>query len=221
MSGILDLFQKGYIIEALLFVVAAVLSIMLHELAHGYAAVKNGDLTPRIANRMNLNPLNHFDPIGFAMFLFIGFGWAKPVPVNPNNFNNYRRGLFQVSVAGVALNYLIAFVSFPLMSVFYTQFYLSANIIFNYLFWFFRIMFLLNLVLCVFNLLPVYPLDGFRILESRLRRINPYIDFMYRYGMYILIAVLLIARLTPFNLLGVLSDIAGWPIEKFWGLFGL
>ena len=68
---------------ALLFLAGAVLSIMLHELAHGYAAIKNGDLTPRLAGRMNLNPVNHFDPIGFGLFLLVGFGWAKPVPVNP------------------------------------------------------------------------------------------------------------------------------------------
>ncbi|MDD4003328.1 MAG: site-2 protease family protein, partial [Clostridia bacterium] len=155
MSGVLKLFSDGQFIEALLFIIAAVFSIMLHELAHGYAAVKNGDLTPRIANRLNFNPLNHFDPIGFGMFLFIGFGWAKPVPINPNNFNNYRKGLFQVSIAGVALNYLIAFVSFPLFSVFSSQLFSTGSIVFYYLFWFFSIMFSLNLILCVFNLLPV------------------------------------------------------------------
>lgn len=219
MSGFLQLIYNGFVIEAFLFLAAAIFSIMAHELAHGYAAVKNGDLTPKLAGRLNFNPVKHFDPIGFGLFLFVGFGWAKPVPVNPNNFNRYRKGLFQVSVAGVTTNYIIAFAAYPLWRIFQSIFY--QNIIFLYLAFFFQFVFAINLVLCVFNLLPIYPLDGFRILESRLRRINPYIDFMYRYGMIVLAAVLIISVYTPLDILGYLRLVAGWPIEKFWGLFGL
>jgi Zn-dependent protease len=66
----------------------------LHEFAHAFAAVKNGDLTPRLNNRYTLNPLAHFDLIGLICFAFVGFGWAKPVPINPYNFNNYKKGCF-------------------------------------------------------------------------------------------------------------------------------
>lgn len=217
----LDLLRNGFVIEALIFILVAVISIVIHELAHGYAAIKNGDLTPRIARRMTFNPVSHFDIFGFGLFLFVGFGWAKPVPVNPSNFNNYRRGLFQVSIAGVLLNFIIAFISYPLMQLASNAFGASQNMIFYYVFYFFNFAFLLNLALCVFNLLPIYPLDGFRILESRLRRINPYIDFMYKYGMFVLIGFLFFINFSQINLLGLMRNFAGYPIRLFWSIFGL
>jgi Zn-dependent protease len=219
MSGFLRLIYDGLLIEAFLFLAAAIFSIIAHEFAHGFIAVKNGDLTPKIAGRLNFNPVKHFDPIGFGLFLFVGFGWAKPVPINPNNFHRYRRGLFQVSVAGVAANYVIAFVAYAIWQL--CMRLIVRSIVFYYAAYFFMFAYYINVILCIFNLLPIYPLDGFRILESRLRRINPYIDFMYRYGMLVLAGVLIISIATPLDILGFLSDIAGWPIEKFWGLFGL
>jgi Zn-dependent protease len=206
---------------ALLFLAGAVLSIMLHELAHGYAAIKNGDLTPRLAGRMNLNPVNHFDPIGFGLFLLVGFGWAKPVPVNPYNFHSYRKGLFQVAIAGVLVNFLLAFFLYPLAALsrmIYESTYLN---LFAYVYYFFYFTHLVNLSLCVFNLLPIYPLDGFRILESRLRNINPYIQFMYRYGPFVLIGLLVLVNFTSFDILELMRRFLSWPIYAFWGLFGL
>jgi Zn-dependent protease len=206
---------------ALLFLAGAVLSIMLHELAHGYAAIKNGDLTPRLAGRMNLNPVNHFDPIGFGLFLLVGFGWAKPVPVNPYNFHSYRKGLFQVAIAGVLVNFLLAFFLYPLAALsrmIYESTYLN---LFTYVYYFFYFTHLVNLSLCVFNLLPIYPLDGFRILESRLRNINPYIQFMYRYGPFVLIGLLVLVNFTSFDILELMRRFLSWPIYAFWGLFGL
>lgn len=217
----ISLFFEYGIVTALLFLAGAVFSIMLHELAHGYAAIKNGDLTPRIAKRMNLNPVNHFDPIGFASFLLVGFGWAKPVPVNPYNFHNYRKGLLQVSVAGVLVNFLLAFFLYPLATVSLMMYEASFLDPFMYAYYFFFFTHLVNLSLCVFNLLPIYPLDGFRILESRLRNINPYIQFMYKYGYYILLGVLLLVNFTSFNILELMRNVIGWPIQAFWGLFGL
>lgn len=215
----LNFIRSGLYIEALLFVIVAVLSIIMHELAHGYMAIKNGDLTPKMANRMNFNPVNHFDLLGFGLFMFVGFGWAKPVPVNPNNFHNYRRGLFQVSVAGVFLNFVVAFFSYAI-AVLLLEYYYNADISI-YFFRFFSFLYSINLALCVFNLLPIYPLDGFRILESRLRRNNPYIDFMYRYGLYVFIGFILLLNFTDFNFFGKLVEIIGIPIRAFWGLFGL
>ena len=206
---------------ALLFLAGAVLSIMLHELAHGYAAIKNGDLTPRLAGRMNLNPVNHFDPIGFGLFLLVGFGWAKPVPVNPYNFHSYRKGLFQVAIAGVLVNFLLAFFLYPLAALsrmIYESTYLN---LFTYVYYFFYFTHLVNLSLCVFNLLPIYPLDGFRILESRLRNINPYIQFMYRYGPFVLIGLLVLVNFPSFDILELMRRFLSWPIYAFWGLFGL
>jgi Zn-dependent protease len=214
-----NLLRQGYYLEAFLFIIAAVFSIIMHELAHGYAAIKNGDLTPRFAKRMTLNPAAHFDPIGFGLFLFVGFGWAKPVPVNPSNFNNYRKGMFQVAIAGVLLNFIFAFMAYPLMTLAFNAYYSSGNKVFEIFYILFSCVFEINLALCAFNLLPVYPLDGFRVLESRLRRINPYIDFMYKYGIFILIGMLLLVNYTAFDILAVMREIVGFPIMFFWSLF--
>ena len=79
-----------------------------HEFAHAFAAVKCGDETPKFAGRYTLNPFAHFDPIGLAMMILIGFGWAKPVPVNPDNFHNRKKGCVLVSIAGVTVNIIFA-----------------------------------------------------------------------------------------------------------------
>lgn len=209
-------------IGALMFVLAAVMAIVLHELAHGYAAILNGDLTAKYNGRMTINPAKHFDPIGFLMFMFVGFGWAKPVPVNASNFKNYRRGMFQVSIAGVLTNFLIAFLIYPLYR------YSLSNLIENFgniywhsLYYFSMFAFLLNLSLCVFNLLPIYPLDGFRLIESQARYGNRFVEFMYRYGIFVFIGFLLVMNFTDYNLLSVLRNYISYPIVVFWRLFGL
>ena len=88
---------------------AVVVVISLHEFAHAYVAYKCGDPTAKWAGRMTLNPVKHFDLLGMLAFALLGFGWAKPVPVNPANFKNYKRGSFLTSAAGVAVNYVMAF----------------------------------------------------------------------------------------------------------------
>ena len=96
-------------------VVVVVLS--LHEFAHAFVAYKCGDPTAKFSGRMTLNPLRHFDPIGMLMFAVVGFGWAKPVPINPNNFKNYRSGTFWTSAAGIIMNYCMAALFYPLYLV--------------------------------------------------------------------------------------------------------
>ena len=94
----------------------AVLLLILpaHEFAHAYAAYKNGDYTAKMQGRYTLNPFKHFDLIGLICFLVAGFGWAKPVPVNPYNFKDFKKGCFWVSIAGVLTNFVLAFLFFPL-----------------------------------------------------------------------------------------------------------
>ena len=93
---------------------AVVVVISFHEFAHAYVAYKCGDPTAKFSGRMTLNPVKHFDVLGMLAFALVGFGWAKPVPVNPNNFKNYRRGVFWTSAAGIITNYIMAFFFFPL-----------------------------------------------------------------------------------------------------------
>ena len=95
----------GFVIYMLYFVVSILLTLTLHEIAHGYVAYRCGDPTAKMLGRLSLDPRKHLDPIGTLMLVFLGFGWAKPVPVNPRNFRNYRRDDFLVSVAGVTVNF--------------------------------------------------------------------------------------------------------------------
>jgi Zn-dependent protease len=116
---------------------------------------------------------------------------------------------------------LLAFFLYPLAALsrmIYESTYLN---LFAYVYYFFYFTHLVNLSLCVFNLLPIYPLDGFRILESRLRNINPYIQFMYRYGPFVLIGLLVLVNFTSFDILELMRRFLSWPIYAFWGLFGL
>ena len=106
-----------YIFYLLAQFLAVMVVISFHEFAHAYAAYKCGDPTAKFAGRMTLNPVKHFDPLGVIMFAFAGFGWAKPVPINPNNFDNYKKGCLWTAAAGVLMNYVMAFLLYPLVWV--------------------------------------------------------------------------------------------------------
>ena len=105
----------NYVITLFAQFLAVMLVISFHEFAHAYAAFKCGDPTAKFAGRMTLNPAKHFDMLGIVMFAVAGFGWAKPVPFNPYNFKNYKRGSFITSIAGVLINYAMAFVFYPIL----------------------------------------------------------------------------------------------------------
>ncbi len=215
------LFSSTYsAVEKILLLVAFLLSatfaISLHEFAHGFAAYKLGDPTAKIEGRLTVNPLAHFDPIGLVMFLLVGFGFARPVPINPNNFNNYRKGLLITSFAGVIANFLQALVGFGLM-VGLGYAFLTLNTTSRALYYFLYFLFefslfltLLNAVLIAFNLLPIFPLDGFRVVEALSKRENGYIRFMRRYGAYLLIGIVLV---------GFLLDRIGFPQGDVFGMY--
>ena len=103
------------IITYLSVFIAILVILPFHEFAHAFVAVKCGDNTPKNYGRYTLNPLAHFDRVGLICFLFAGFGWAKPVPINPNNFKKYKKGCFLVSIAGVVFNYILSFFAYPLI----------------------------------------------------------------------------------------------------------
>ncbi len=142
--------------------------ITVHEFAHARMAFHYGDATAQRQGRMNLNPINHLDPIGSLMILLVGFGWAKPVPINPLNFNQYRSGLRWVSFAGPMSNLIFGFISLLVFRIL-----LSAGVITfggfeyaNLAFDFFQQLIMINIYLALFNLLPIPPLDGSKILMS-------------------------------------------------------
>ena len=149
------------LLEMLYRVPGIIVAISFHECAHAYAAYKCGDPTARNLGRMTLNPLAHFDPIGIVMMLLVRFGWAKPVPINTRNFKNPRKDELIVSLAGVATNLIIAFLTLGVMYILQVFTTVDSVILDNIL----SSMFFLNLAFFVFNLLPVPPLDGYHVLQ--------------------------------------------------------
>jgi Zn-dependent protease len=165
---------------------ALLIAITIHEFAHARMAYFFGDATAKNQGRMNLNPINHLDPIGTIMILLVGFGWAKPVPINPYNFNQYRRGLRWVSFAGPMVNFMLGFISLLLLNI------LLQSGLTNGLFIQFMIVLMqLNILLAIFNLIPIPPLDGSKILMSFLSdRYLGYYRQLERYAPLILILLI-------------------------------
>lgn len=149
-----SLFENPF--QFLLIVIAFVIAISLHEAAHAASAYFFGDPTAKIQGRMTINPLAHLDPLGTLFVLFVGFGWAKPVPINPRNFDYPRRDEALVALAGPLSNFFQALIAFTLSLVLYTS--LPESLLL-----FLKIFTQINLLLCVFNLLPLFPLDGEKI----------------------------------------------------------
>lgn len=219
----------SYLVVLLASFLAVVIVVTTHEYAHAFVAEKWGDPTPRLYNRLSLNPLNHFDPIGIVAFAIVGFGWAKPVPINPYNFKNYKWGSFWTSVAGILVNFISAFLFFPLYIL--VSLYVAPLFAGTYAAIFFqqfaKLLFVYSLSFCAFNLLPLYPLDGFRLLEVFSKKRGKTYQFLADYGYQILIGLVLlsfladrVAILAPFNVLGYVLQFAynilGWPITTFW-----
>lgn len=179
----------SYLIYYITRIVAVICVFSPHEFAHAYVAYKNGDPTAKFSGRMTLNPIKHFDPAGFILCIFVGFGWAKPVPVNAYNFRKRKLGMFTTAVAGVIANYIVAFVAY-LCYVLCVKFITIDTFGTELLMITFYMIFLYSVYSFVFNLLPLYPLDGFRVVESFTRQINPVRRFLHDYGQWILIALL-------------------------------
>ena len=187
------------IMLVLALVLAAYFSIVIHEISHGFVALKCGDPTAKMANRLTLNPIAHIDPIGLLMIFLVGFGWAKPVPIDPRNFKNYKRDLFFVSIAGVTSNIIMCALGLLLLHFLYPVFILDKGSIaflfqlFGYYFLIFAIT--INFMQAFFNMLPIYPLDGFRVINLALKPGNAYSKFMYKYGSYCILALVIIGNI--------------------------
>lgn len=162
--------------------IAVLVAIIPHEMAHGYAAYLCGDETAKNDGRLSLNPLHHLDPIGTICLIFFKFGWAKPVMINPNNFRDRKKGTFFVSIAGVLTNFILAIIAVIIMK--YIRLSDFVFELFMNIFWF-------NIILGVFNLIPIPPLDGSKLLFSFLPPKYEYYLIKYeKYG-YILLLLLI------------------------------
>lgn len=164
------------------YMLALIIAFGMHEYAHGKVAYWNGDMTAKNLGRLTLNPLKHLDPLGAILLITTGFGWAKPVPINPNNFEKVKKGIFTVSIAGVTMNLILAIINFIFLLILNVIIKSvggvvidSIGFIFFELFsYFFTFGIALNLTLMAFNIIPIYPLDGFHIVEAFTKYDNKY-----------------------------------------------
>lgn len=188
--GLLNLLLHDPVTFVLL-AVPLLYSIILHELAHGWVAWRMGDPTAKWLGRLTLNPLKHLDPLGTAMLFLFGFGWAKPVPVNLGNIADRRRGFILVSSAGIIANMIVAFLALlvwrvlapPPSSNFAQVLYYLAQI---------------NIMLASFNLIPIPPLDGSKILMGFVsERMQYNLSRLEPYGFFIIIGLLYLGILDP------------------------
>ena len=144
--------------------IIALIALPIHECAHGYAAYRMGDNTAVRQGRLTLNPLAHFDPIGTLAIILFGFGWAKPVPINPLNFENPKKGMMLSSLAGPLSNIGLALVAMVLYKISYIPAVMGVSgAFFETIQTFLLLMISINITLGVFNLIPIPPLDGSRI----------------------------------------------------------
>ena len=176
---------------ARLFVVFCTLPV--HEYAHAFVADKLGDKTARLSGRLTLNPMAHIDILGAIMILFVGFGYAKPVPVNPRNFKNPKKGMAFTALAGPFSNILMAVV-FMLLSNVLSLF--GSSLFVQAFFVFFSFAASINIGLAVFNLIPIPPLDGSRVLELLIPD-----KYYYKFAQYERYIVIVIFGLIVFGVL--------------------
>ena len=200
-SSVTELFQSPLaFLQSLLYrVPATLIALILHEWAHGFVAYKLGDPTAKMMGRLSLNPLHHLDPLGTMLLFVAGFGWAKPVPIDPHYFKHKNRDDLLVSIAGITMNVL-------LFLAFYTLYYAALriavssgflvrwqgafyyasgrNALFEYALTLLQYTAVLNLSLAVFNLLPVPPLDGSHLFNDLFLKKNLFVSrTVARYGM--------------------------------------
>ena len=204
-----------------------IISLTFHEFSHAFTAVKLGDQTPAITGRLSLNPLAHLDIMGFICMLLTGFGWAKPVQVNPRNFKNRKRGMAVTAAAGPISNVLLSFVcmfilallaKLNVLKIYYGKGYFSGlsfgesvvmvlcTMVYYMTIW--------NLYLAIFNLIPIPPLDGSRLVDTFLPGKVSY--YYNKYGPYFQIGLFVVMMVLIYT--DVFNPIA-WLAGKVWDLF--
>lgn len=187
-------------VDGIFYIIVLIMSIVVHEFAHGYTAYLLGDNTAKDRGRLTLNPIKHLDPFGsiiLPLLLLITtkgsflIGWAKPVPYNPNNLRNVRKGTFLVSIAGIAVNILIA-VLFSLLIRLAPSIgilpYSAGSLDLHPFYRISTIIVFMNLILALFNIIPIPPLDGSKILFSILSSKYRYVEnFLEKWGIFLLL----------------------------------
>ena len=193
--------------------VSLVLSLSLHEFAHAYSADLQGDRLPRAMGRVTINPVRHLDPLGTLLLLLVGFGWAKPVEFRPSALRSQRFGAALVALAGPGMNLLLAVVGFVGLRLTGFDPFVTQGGFARQLATFWVYFATINIFLAVFNLIPLPPLDGSRLLTIFLPpRKQHIIYFLDKYGFFILLGLLLFGGLT------VLEPIIDWVGQTIYGI---
>jgi Zn-dependent protease len=192
---------QGFFLRLLLILPGLIIGLSFHEAAHAWMANKMGDPTAKNLGRLTLDPIKHFDAFGFASLALFGFGWGKPVPINSRTFRNFKKANVLVSLAGVILNLIIGLIVIIILSILRKSGVFSNALILEiyggdlsvlgivYLMIYYIAY--INLLLCIFNLIPVPPLDGSHLIEGFLAKIShSFYQAYHRYGNFLLIALL-------------------------------
>lgn len=216
-SGDADFFALMIKLFSRLFVIFCTMPI--HEYAHALIATKLGDQTPRLSGRLTLNPMAHISPLGALMIVLCGFGYAKPVSVNPRNFKDSKKGMALTAIAGPISNLIMGFLFVFLSELFYS---LEPSLLTSSFYYFFYFAAVVNVNLAVFNLLPIPPLDGSRILQLLIPAKHYYKFLEYeRYIVIVVFILILTGVLTkPLSLisslfLNLFEKIASLPFGLF------
>jgi Zn-dependent protease len=199
--------------QLLLIAPPILLALTFHEYAHAYIAYRYGDDTAKQSGRLTMNPLKHLDPLGTIMIFIVHFGWAKPVPVNPYRLKNPKRNMLWISAAGPLANMVLAFLSGMLLRfIFATGVAADRHAMMGLLVVMVIMSLQINLALAIFNVLPIAPLDGSKILFGILpAKYENTIYLLERYGPFILIGLIVFGQFTGVSILGELI----WPFVKF------
>lgn len=186
---------------------AILFCLTIHEYAHGLVALRLGDPTAKYAGRLTLNPFKHLDLIGTISLFLFRFGWAKPVPVNPSYFKNQKQGMMITSLAGPAAN-IIAAIGFGLI-LRLTDFVVTTT---NFAIIILEMFVFFNLILGIFNLIPIPPLDGSKIIYYLLPQTMAYqYAQLERYGIFILFGIIILGQISGISIFGMII----WPIVRF------
>jgi Zn-dependent protease len=181
-------------VDMILLAPPILVALTFHEFAHGYVALRFGDPTAKMAGRLTLNPLSHLDPIGTIMLFVVHFGWAKPVPVDPRYFRNPKQDMLWVALAGPGANMVLALISGILLSILGRGSLFGSH---NMLLIMLQYSLFINLALAVFNMLPIPPLDGSKVLRGLLPYQYQHIaDQMEMYGPWALMGLIMMGMMT-------------------------